>query len=313
MSHSEPVMGQATSSKPPRASVSDAALGWLLGIVAGALGLAPWWITGATLPLQNLWATEVLPDQMPVGLLPLNQYQLTSIVALLGVGGAAAGLTVRIWAPVRRRLVTWCAAGGVLAVQFTATAQSFAVLNEGLAVGSMSSVYLAGLLAGVIGSIIAALIALLLMASPSTVKTTIGVGLMAVPVTSWGVEWVVSVAGYTNLPTAVPTIARWLPAALIGCALAWCGNKPARRTVAWVANLAFLWFVPALFTSVQYVLGTRVVAGDVPEMLLMSRQILTATLGPDGGAGPTIFLALAIGLAGLGVRAILARRVSNPA
>ena len=58
----------------------------------------------------------------------------------------------------------------------------------------------------------------------------------------------------------------------------------------------------------NYVLGTRVLAGDLQEMLLMGRQILAATLGPKGGALPTVFLALAVALAGLGIRYAAARR-----
>ncbi|GAA3284711.1 hypothetical protein [Paenarthrobacter aurescens] len=312
MSHSEPATEQSHRlplTRPTKGS--DAARAWLIGLLAGVLGLSPWWITGARLPLQNLWATQVWPDHMPLALLPLSQYELTTIVALLTVGGAAAGLSIRIWSPARRRLVTWCGVGGVFTVQLVATIQSFSVLHQGLAPGSMSSLYFGGLLAGVIGSMVAALVALVLISSRSTVKATIGCGLMAVPLTSWAVEWVVGVMGYINVPTAVPSIARWVPAILAGCALAWCGFLPARRLVAWVLNLAFLWVIPALFTSVQYVLGTRVSAGDLPEMLLMSRQILAATLGPDGGALPTLLLAVVIGLLGVGVRAVVSRRRSR--
>jgi hypothetical protein len=245
---------------------------------------------------------------MPVSLLPLSQYELTTIVALLTVGGAAAGLAVRIWSPARRRLVTWCAAAGVLVVQFTAAVQSFTVLDGGLTGGTMASLYFAGLLAGVAASLAAALVAHLLLCSRSRSLAALGAGLMAVPLASWTVEWVVGFVGHINVPVAVPSIAHWIPAILVGCALAWCGLRPARRTAVWAVNLALLWLVPALFISVNYVLGTRILAGDLQEMLLMSRQILAATLGPEGGAVPKILLALVIALAGLGAKSIAARR-----
>ncbi|MFE5839791.1 hypothetical protein [Arthrobacter sp. NPDC056493] len=286
----------------------EAALGWLLGILAGLLGLGPWLITGSQLPLQNLWGTEVLPEQMPVSLLPLSQYELTALVVLLTTGGAAAGLAVRIWNPARRRLVTWCAAAGVLAVQFTAAVQSFTVLDGGLTDGTMAGLYFAGLLGGVIACIAASLVAFVLLASRRRALVALGAGLMAVPLTSWAMEWVVGSVGQTNIPVLVPSVARWVPAILVGCALAWCGLRPARRAVVWLADLALLWVVPALFISVNYVLGTRALAGDLKEMLLMSRQILAATLGPDGGALPTVLLALAIAMAGLGIRSVAARR-----
>jgi hypothetical protein len=294
-----------------RTPAGDAVLGWLLGILAGLLGLAPWLITGAQMPLQNLWGTEVLPERMPVSLLPLSQYELTTLVALLTAGGAAAGLAVRIWQPARRRLVAWCAASGVLAVQFTAAVQSFTVLDDGLTDGTLARIYFAGLLAGVIACIAASLVAFLLLASRSRALAALGAGLMAVPFTSWAGEWVVGFVGQTNVPAAVPTVARWIPALIVGCALAWCGLRPARRALVWLADLALLWVVPALFISVGYVLGTRALAGDLQEMLLMSRQILAATLGPAGGALPTVILALAIALAGLGIRSIAARRRSG--
>jgi hypothetical protein len=66
--------------------------------------------------------------------------------------------------------------------------------------------------------------------------------------------------------------------------------------------------VPALFTSVNYVFGTRIHLGDLDEMALLARQILAATLGPDGGAGPSVLLALAIALAGTGALEVVRRR-----
>ncbi|MET1063767.1 MAG: hypothetical protein ABWX85_02230 [Arthrobacter sp.] len=298
----------APSKKPSRTPAGEAAWGFPIGVLAGLLGLGPWLVTGAQLPLQNLWGSDVLPDQMPMSLLPLSQYELTTIVALLTVGGAAAGLTVRIWSPARRRLTVWCAAAGVLAAQSTAAVQSFAVLDGGLAGGKMAGLYFGGLLAGVTASLAASLVALLLLSSKSRSLVALGAGLMAVPFASWAVDWVVGFVGHTNVPAAVPSMARWVPAIIVGCTLAWCGLRPARRAVVWFVDLALLWVVPALFISVNYVLGTRVVAGDLQEMLLMSRQILAATLGPNGGALPTVLLALAIALAGPGVRSVAARR-----
>lgn len=307
-------MGQQASdltvsdNRPGHAPARDAVRGGLIGILAGLLGLGPWLITGAQLPLQNLWASEAAPDQMPLSLLPLSQYDLTTIVALLTVGGATAGLAVRLWSPARRRLAKWCAAAGVLGVQFTAAVQSFTVLDGGLAAGTMARLYFAGLLAGVVLSLAAALVALLLVSSRSRAVVALGVGLVAVSFASWLVEWVVGVVGPLNVPAAVPTAARWIPAILAGCALAWCGLRPARHAVVWLVDLVLLWVVPALFISVNYVLGTRVAAGDLQEMLLMSRQILAATLGPAGGALPTVLLALAVALAGLGARSVAVRR-----
>ena len=308
LNHNQAARPASGAEKPPHAIGKDAALALLIGLLAGLLGLAPWLVTGAQLPLQNLWGAEVLPQQMPLSLLPLSQYELTTLVALMTVGGAAAGLAVRLWSPARRRLVVWCAAGGVLAVQATVTVQAFMVLAGGLSGGTASGVYFAGLLAGVIAAIAASMVALLLGSAKSRGLTALGIGLVAVPFGSWVGEWAGNLAGAGNVSPAVLMLLRWLPAVLVGAALAWCGLRPARRAVVWLVNLAALWVVPALFISVTYVLGTRLPERDPQELAQMIRQILTATLGPDGGAGPTVLLALAIGLAGPAIGELARRR-----
>ena len=55
---------------------------WLIGILTGLLGLGPRLVSGAQLPLQNLWGAEVVPDQMPVSLRLLSQYELNVPVAV---------------------------------------------------------------------------------------------------------------------------------------------------------------------------------------------------------------------------------------
>jgi hypothetical protein len=305
-----PVASRDERSMSPGTSV-------LMGILAGLLGLAPWLVTGAQLPLQNLWAKEVLPAQMPISLLPLSQYELTTLVALMTVGGAVAGLAVRLCRPVRRRAATWSAAAGVLAVQGAATIQAFSVVRAGLAPGPASDLYFAGLLAGVVAAVAASLVALFLLASRSPARVALGVGLTAVPFASWAVEWFVNLSEVGNVPALVPTLAHWLPAVLVGMTLAWCGVRPATRVLVWIVDLALLWVVPALFISVNYVFGTRVYLGDFDEMAIMARQILAATLGPAGGAGPLVALALAVALAGAGAlkvrRRFTARATGYPA
>lgn len=43
-----------------------------VGAAAAVLGLLPWIVTGMRLPLQNLWAADTAPDQMPVAFLPMS-------------------------------------------------------------------------------------------------------------------------------------------------------------------------------------------------------------------------------------------------
>ena len=293
----------------------DLGVALLAGVLCGLIGLAPWLVSGPRLPLQNLWAAEVPPEAMPLSLLPLSQYKLVTLVTLLAVGGAVAGVAVRLlfpprrWPPARRRPLAWCAAAGVLLVQLFATVQAFAVLRNGLVDGDAASdLYFGGLLAGVIAAIIAGLVACLLLSATSPAVVALGVGLMAVPFGNWVSAWAADTASLGQLTPVFFGLIRWLPAVLVGLALAWCGFRPPVRVLVWVADLALLWVVPALFISVDYVLGTRIRPGDLAEMLLMSRQILAATLGPAGGGGLSVLVALAIGLAGTVALEVLRRR-----
>jgi hypothetical protein len=281
----------------------DVALALAIGLAAGLVGLAPWLITGARLPLQNLWGTQVMPAQMPLALLPLSQYESTTLVALMVMGGTSAGFAVRCWSPARRLLATWCAAGAVAAVQVAAATQAFMVLGGGLAPGQRSSLYLAGMLAGVAAAIAAGLVSLLLLAASSTALAALGVGLVAVPLVSWLAAGVGAVAGVGNVPALLSMTWRWLPAVLVGVALAWCGLRPAVRALVWLVDLGLLWVVPAIFTAVSSALGTRVLAGDLPAMAAVGKQVFASALGPAGGAGPTIVLGLAIAVIGTFIRA----------
>lgn len=59
------------------------------------LGLLPWLVTGMRLPLQNLWASETPPQEMPLVLLPFNQYTIALLAAGLVTGEAVAGIAAR--------------------------------------------------------------------------------------------------------------------------------------------------------------------------------------------------------------------------
>ena len=296
-----------------RSPIAEAGIGLLVGVLSGLLGLAPWLASGARLPLQNLWAVQTMPADMPVALRPRRPYEVTTILALLTVGGALAGLAVRIWKPGRRGLATGCAVGGLLLVQAGAAAQALTVLSNGLGRGSLATLYFAGLLAGTITAVAASAAALLLLAAPSRAVAAVGMGLMAVPAVSWLAAAVAYAAGPFNVPVPLTLAWRWLPAVLVGLALGWCGLRPQVRIAVWAANLLLLWLLPAAFTAISSVLGTRVIAGDVPEMLAMGRQVLGSALGPAGGAGYTVTLALAIGLAGAGAGEIRRRQAKSPA
>jgi hypothetical protein len=154
----------------------------------------------------------------------------------------------------------------------------------------------------VAAAIAAGLVSLLLLAARSTALAALDVGLVAVPLVSWLAAGVSAVAGVGNAPVVLIMLWRWLPAVLVGAALAWCGLRPRIRALVWLVDLGLLWVVPAIFSAVRSMLGTRVLAGDLPEMAALGIKVFTSALGPAGGAGPTILLALAIAVIGTVVR-----------
>ncbi|WP_394253054.1 hypothetical protein [Arthrobacter pityocampae] len=303
----QPIPGEHVGRRPSPSPL----LGLLVGGAAGVLGLSPWLVAGARLPLQNLWATLEGPDRMPHVLLPLSQYSLVTIVVLLVVGGAAAGITLRIWNPTRHRTTVKYAVAGLCAVQLAAVIQSFTVLHAGLMEGTAATIYVLGLLVGTILSLAASITLCLLLAARSRTTVALAIGILAVPLATWAVEWVIGLAGPMDLPSWVPIISRWLPAILVGCTLAWFGLRSAQDAGIWITNLALLWLVPALFTTINVVFGTRVILGNPGEMLRLGQQILTTTLGAEGGAAPVVLLALIIAILGTGTR-LIATRITAP-
>ncbi|MBP3045038.1 hypothetical protein KKR91_03090 [Arthrobacter jiangjiafuii] len=250
-----------------------------LGILAGIIGLGPWVVTGMQLPLQNLWADMTLPEDMPRAALPLSQYLGITLVALLVTGGLIAGLAVRWWAPARQGHALLCAAAGLLLVQMAATVQSFGVLETGLGAGSLSQLYLGGLLAGVLASIAVALLVVVLVGSRKPALVTLGISGAAVPAGIWLLEWANAPFSINGLPPALYLIDNWFPALLIGAALAWCGAGTAGRAAVWVASLGILWLLPPLFDGVSYALGSRVLRGDLAQMLQAASDAFALSIG----------------------------------
>lgn len=292
-----------------------AALG--IGVFAGLIGLAPWIGTGMVLPLQNLWAEQTMPEDMPVSLLPLSQYMVIRLVGLLVTGGLVAALFLRRWAPARRWLAAGCVAAGLLLVQVTATVQSFRVLNRGLigstdevydvrSAGSMSALYFGGLLAGTIAAIAAALVVFLAVRSQRKAVAVLGIGLAAVPAGEWLFAWGEVFWESFDVPTIMAQLGHWLPAVLVGLGLAWCPPDRMGRAAVWVANLALLWTVPVLFDAVAGALGTRVFHGDVAQMQEYAGTSFSSALGAPEAAG-TVVLAAALGVAGVLLRMITRR------
>lgn len=282
------------------------ALPLFLGIGGAVLGLLPWVIAG-TLPLQNLWASPTMPEDMPFVLLPLSQYQATLLFSLVLLGGVFAGIAVRVVAR-RRDVAVWPAALGVALVHLVAIMQSFGVLAGGLGLGrggdSRAILYFAGILGGVIVAALLAQLGVWMTSRRSIGVAALGVALAAVPFGSWVGRWFLAFTGEVFPPVFLPELLRWIPAIVVGAALVWCGVRPASRIVVWVVALLSLWLVPALFTAIQYGLGMRVLDGDVAEMARVSVQLFPMVLAE---VWLPVVVALVIAVVGTVVRMVVER------
>jgi hypothetical protein len=295
-------MTEATSAAPSRSRL----LSFGIGVGGGILGLVPWLIGGGTLPLQNLWATETMPDAMPFVLLPLSQYSAVLLFALVLIGGVFAGVAVHVVAR-RRTVVAWPASVGVLLVHLIAAVQSFAVLGEGLGLGggdSRALIYFAGMLAGTVAAAVMAQVGFWMTSRRSVGIAALGIALAAVPFGNWFTRSFVALTGEASAPVILSDVGRWLPAVVVGGALVWCGIRPLSRLVVWVVSLLALWVLPALFGALQYGLGMRVLDGDVVEMARASAQVFPLML--EVGWLP-VGVALVIAVVGTIVRMVVER------
>ncbi len=283
-----------------RSSLSP--LVWL-GIGAGGalVGLLPWLITGARLPLQNLGEAGTL--DMPIALLPLNQYFLGTIVALIVVGSAASGLAARILAERRPPGGTRALVGGTLGVQLIAIIQSVVVTVGVLEQSVRASLYLALLVAVCAVAFAVGVLVLLLVARAPVPGAAIALSMTAVVSGSWlGIAlrelFLYNPSGLSPLADGLLMTLRWMPAVLVGAVIAWCGFRTVGRVVAVVVSVAALWIGPAFFTGVGNAAGSRILARNPLEMLDYGVGVFWMALGLVEVVLPTLAVALAIGVIG---------------
>ena len=296
----------------PRAAGPSRLSPWVppfIGVAAAIAGLLPWLVTGMRLPLQNLWATETLPDRMPVVLLPFSQYALMLVAALIITGATAAGLAARATRPRLHRGGVVAIFTGLLATQVIAAAQTATVVRAGLEDRAEADRYLTAVLAVVVLAILVGTAVFWLIASAPRAGALLGLAIAAIAFGPWisslivpfgtiPAEWVTAVIGWT----------RWIPPILIGIAIAWCGVHSAGRVIAALASLLLLWAAPALITGVTNAAGSRVLANSPADMLDYAVQVTRMALFIPEIAVPPIVVAIVVAAVGLAGRAVLRRR-----
>jgi hypothetical protein len=291
------------------------AAGWclLIGVGSAVVGLLPWLVTGARLPLQNLWAVETRPEQMPRVLLPFNQYTVVVIIAVLVTGAAVAGLVARGLRPRLPRHGTLAVGAGVLLVQVAALVQTAVVVRAGLGERRLSSLYLAALVAVAVISVLVGVVALALAAGAAPAGTVVGASIGALAFGPWLDQLAYPFGSVSSSPLAdvLLAVARWAPAVLVGLAIGWAGFRSAGRVAAAVSGLLLLWVVPALSAGLFNAGGSRVLARDPLEMVRYGAEVSVAALTTPVLVVPPLGVAVVVAAVVIFVRQL--RRRDRPA
>ncbi|GAA1854528.1 hypothetical protein ACFFOM_02585 [Microlunatus capsulatus] len=299
-----------TADPPPRPRPLPAWLGVLVGIAAAGVGLLPWLVTGLRLPLQNLWAVETRPEDMPRVLLPFNQYLLVLLIGVLVTGSVLAGLAARVLRERLPRGGVLAVAAGLLLVQLVAVVQTTAVVHAGLTERLAATLYLLALV-GVAGlSVLVGAVALALVATAPPGGAVVGLCVGALALGPWLSGLVVpSGSGYPSPGVlALLTALRWVPPVLVGLAVAWAGLRTPGRVAAAVVGLLLVWVVPALTTGLVNAGGSRALARDPAELVAYAAEVFRAALTTPALALPPIAVAVLVAVVGLVVGPVLRRR-----
>lgn len=286
------------------------------GVASAIIGLLPWLITGMRLPLQNLWATDTLPAQMPIALLPFSQYFLALTVALIVIGSAVAGIVGRAVPARTPTLALLALVAGVLLVQIVAIAQSAITVESGLSDRSASSLYLVAVTGGTIAAILLGVGLLLLIARAPRPGALIALSIVAVAFSSWlsglvfPVGLIVSASPFSD---AMSTVIRFAPAVLIGAAIAWCGVNSVGRVIAAIVSLVVLWIGPVFVTALSAAAGSRVLAPYPAEMLDYGIGVFRTAASMPELWGTPLAVAVVVAVVGLVIRRAAAKASSTEA
>lgn len=278
-----------------------------VGIVAAMLGLLPWWVSGARLPVQDLWDGTVRAAAMPITLLPYSQYFVVLIFALIIVGAAVAGIGGRLL-----RVGGWgvlLLVAGSLLVQVTATAQTALVVREGLQERLESTLYVSALTAGTGLSILVGIVVTVLIARAPRAGALIGLTIGAIGMASWtGAVLVPPPASGDGPLSAVLVILPWIAPVLTGIAIAWSGIDTAGRVLSAILAVVLVWVAPAVTTAVVSALGSRALLRDGSDVVDYAAEVFrVALLTPEPALRP-IIATVVVAAVGLLTRMLVSRR-----
>jgi iron complex transport system permease protein len=303
-----------------RSGAGGVLLALAVGVAAAVLGLLPWIVAGLRLPPQNLWAEDVAsPADMPIALLPLNQYTAALLAAVIVVGGGAAGVAARILRPRLPRAGAWLVVAGLVVAQAAALVQTARVTADGLgmddpqpagvdrtgAVISEAQVYLVAFVAGTVAAIaLAAVVALVLALAPAGVAV-VAAAVPAVLLATWVSGAVPPTEAWSSPVAPVLTaVARWVPPVALGLAVAATGLRGAGRIVGSVIAVVLLWVGSAVVIAVSSALGSRALLRYPLELADYAGAVFIAALGSPARVLPELAVLLAVAVVG----AVVVRR-----
>lgn len=271
----------------------------IIGAIAAMIGLLPWLATGMRLPLQNLWATQTSPDEMPFTLLPYSQYTVMLIASVLIVGAGLAGLTARILGSrVNRRAAAFLALG-VLIVHIAAITQTTITVSLGLQEGRWAAFYLTALVLVATFSMLVGVGILFLIARAPVAGAAIGLSIVAVLLGVW-------LGSLTSGVSVLFAASLWAPAVLIGLIIAFTGFRTIGRGIAVFVSLLILHIGPALITAVSSAAGTRALARNPGELIEHGVRVFLTMIDPQYSLGP-LLVAFITGVAGAIVLTLVPR------
>ena len=130
----------------------------------------------------------------------------------------------------------------------------------------------------------------------------VGLSVAAVAFSSWltGLFFPIgTVFTASPLTSVLSQATRYVPAVLIGIAIAWCGVRSVGRMIAAIASLLLLWVGMTAVIAVNNALGSRVLAHHPADMLDQAAGVFRSALVVPELWLPTVGLAIAVAAVGL--------------
>lgn len=275
----------------------------LLGVLSAALGLAPWIIMRAELPVQNLSLSGGIPEPAPWALLPFGQYEVLRLLALLYFGGLIAGMTTRYLVARGWMVSSLGVTAGLLAVQLLAFFQSLTqvVYSIGLDRG-LAQFYVVGMSLLILLSILLAFTGfrLLTRASRAAAAPALVFGAMLF------VPWAGLLLRFGKIP---PLIVGWvsfdtlITILLLSAALIFAASQPGRWQLSWAISLVGIWLFVIVVGSLQHVIGSRAILSQGPEQMF-SAFVWAANLNGYYSRSGLLLVVATVVVASLGLLAV---------